>query len=49
MGLLRVLSLLGLFPLRIAASEIELGLRISTFYFIMGISLGSIDFVVPPF
>lgn len=29
----------------IAASEIELGLRISTFYSIMGISLGSNDFV----
>jgi len=29
----------------IAASEVELGLRISTFYSIMGISLGSSDFV----
>src|SRR5215211_1875187 len=29
----------------IAASELELGLPISTFYSIMGISLGSIDFV----
>jgi hypothetical protein len=29
----------------IAASELELGLPISTFYAIMGISLGSIDFV----
>ena len=29
----------------IAASEIELGLPISTFYAVMGISLGSIDFI----
>src|ERR671925_1577335 len=29
----------------IAASELELGLPISTFYAVMGISLGSIDFV----
>src|ERR671925_1430709 len=29
----------------IAASELELGLPISTFYAIMGISLGSIDFI----
>jgi hypothetical protein len=29
----------------IAASEVVLGLPISTFYSIMGISLGSIDFV----
>ncbi len=33
----------------IAASEIELGLRISTFYSIMGISLSSIDFVAAAF
>jgi hypothetical protein len=30
----------------IAASELELGLPVSTFYAIMGISLGSIDFVI---
>ena len=29
----------------IAASELELGLPIGTFYAVMGISLGSIDFV----
>src|ERR671925_644612 len=29
----------------IAASELELGLPISTFYAVMGISLGSIDFI----
>ena len=29
----------------IAASELELGLSISTFYAVMGISLGSIDFI----
>ena len=30
----------------IAASELELGLPISTFYAVMGISLGSVDFIV---
>jgi hypothetical protein len=30
----------------VAASELELGLPISTFYSIMGVSLGSIDFII---